>query len=104
MLISEYTEWTKSFRIKRKSLSPEKAEASYSALGLAGEAGEVAEIIKKMLRDGKLDREDLKLELGDVFYYFITLAELYDLSLFEIIDANVEKLTQRKEMGTLIRR
>ena len=69
---------------------------SNAALGLAGEAGEVADIIKKMLYHAPKDRrEELKLELGDVFYYLNQIMALSGLSLQEILEANKDKLFAR---------
>lgn len=78
----------------------------YPTLGLAGEAGEVADKVKKVLRDadGCFDeqiREDLKLELGDVLWYVAQLASELDLSLESVAAANLEKLSSRARRGML---
>ncbi|MFM1901460.1 MAG: hypothetical protein RLZZ216_2036 [Cyanobacteriota bacterium] len=78
----------------------------YPTLGLAGEAGEVADKVKKVLRDadGCFDeqiREDLKLELGDVLWYVAQLASELGLSLESVAAANLEKLSSRAERGML---
>ena len=66
------------------------------ALGLGGETGEVLEVIKKSLRDEKpIDLSHLKEELGDVMWYVANLCSSYDLSLQNIIDENVDKLSKR---------
>jgi NTP pyrophosphatase (non-canonical NTP hydrolase) len=72
----------------------------YPTLGLAGEAGEVANIVKKIQRDhdGVLKaeiREKLKDELGDVLWYISACAEELDLTLNEIAEFNVKKLAKR---------
>lgn len=72
----------------------------YPTLGLAGEAGEVANIVKKIQRDygGEITdeiRKKLKDELGDVLWYISACADELGLSLEEIADFNVEKLAQR---------
>lgn len=72
----------------------------YPTLGLCGEAGEVADKIKKVLRDrdGLFDaaiREDLRLELGDVLWYVAQLASELDLDLEDIAEANLAKLASR---------
>jgi len=71
----------------------------YPALGLAGETGEVLEIIKKITRTRTqftdADREKIKLELGDVFWYLSQLATEFGLSLEEIAEANIKKLQER---------
>jgi len=72
----------------------------YPTLGLCGEAGEVADKVKKVLRDreGHFDtavRDDLLLELGDVLWYVAQLATELDLSLEAIAEANLAKLSSR---------
>ena len=78
----------------------------YPTLGLAGEAGEVAEKIKKVLRDnnGVVDesrREEIAKELGDVLWYVTQVASELDLSLDGIAKQNIEKLYSRLERGKL---
>lgn len=78
----------------------------YPTLGLCGEAGEVAEKVKKMLRDdaGVLTperREALAKELGDVLWYVAQVATEADLDLQEVADANLRKLLSRQERGVL---
>lgn len=69
-------------------------------VGLGGESGEVQEILKKYVRDNiPLDRENLKLELGDVIYYVSRIAAMFDIPLQEILDSNVNKLRHRAEFG-----
>ena len=79
---------------------------TYPALGLCGEAGEVAEKVKKTLRDdgGVLsdDRRDaLSRELGDVLWYLSQLATEAGLDLEEIASENLAKLFSRQERGVL---
>jgi len=78
----------------------------YPTLGLAGESGEVAEKIKKVLRDkdGVIDeetREMIKKELGDVLWYVSQIASELDLKLGDIAEHNIEKLYSRMERGKL---
>ena len=78
----------------------------YPTLGLAGESGEVAEKVKKALRDnqGVIDekrREDIKNELGDVLWYLTQIATELNLSLEEIARSNLQKLSSRQERGKL---
>lgn len=78
----------------------------YPALGLAGEAGEVAENIKKMIRDDGGDLTDsrraaLAKELGDVMWYLAALATDCQLTLDQIAEANISKLRSRQERGVL---
>jgi len=78
----------------------------YPALGLCGESGEVAEKIKKIIRDkdnvvdGKC-RADLEKELGDVLWYVANLAAELELDLENIAQKNIAKLRSRKERGVL---
>jgi len=72
-----------------------------NTLGLVGEAGEVAEKIKKFFRDNTLDEESIQKELGDVIFYWYALHGALDLDPQETISKNVEKLSSRKERGTL---
>lgn len=78
----------------------------YATLGLVGEAGEVAEKIKKIFRDnnGILDEERkqvLKKELGDVLWYLAQLSTELGLSFDDVACYNIEKLSSRKERNTL---
>lgn len=78
----------------------------YPTLGLAGEAGETANIVKKIIRDGKgipsySDRIKIRNELGDVLWYIAQLAKELELSLEEIAQGNLDKLFVRQERGTL---
>lgn len=73
----------------------------YPTLGLAGEAGEVAEKVKKIIRDqnGIIDqynRETIAKELGDVLWYIAQLATEFNLSLEQIAEDNIEKLKSRQ--------
>lgn len=84
----------------------DKYAVIYPTLGLAGEAGEVAEKIKKILRDadGHFSDEaviDIRKELGDVLWYLAVIAYDLDISLNDIAEANIEKLQSRSERGKL---
>jgi NTP pyrophosphatase (non-canonical NTP hydrolase) len=78
----------------------------YPALGLVGEAGEVAEKVKKIIRDGDgiltdPDREKIAKELSDVCWYVAVLAYELDYNLEEILQMNLDKLRSRQERGVL---
>ncbi|QEY31677.1 hypothetical protein EVJ50_04885 [Synechococcus sp. RSCCF101] len=80
--------------------------AIYPTLGLCGEAGEVAEKVKKVMRDrgGVFDqasRDQLLLELGDVLWYVAQLSSELGFSLEQVGQANLSKLAGRAERGTL---
>lgn len=68
--------------------------------GLTGEAGEVADLIKKHFGHGHvLDHDKLKKELGDVMWYLSQLAEQFDLNMEDIAEANITKLKARYPNG-----
>ena len=71
-----------------------------AALGLAGEAGEAADLLKKHLfHNHPLDRAKLQKELGDVLWYLAALAHAADLTLDEIASHNLDKLRARYPEG-----
>ena len=92
---------------RKTALYPEVgSNAIYPTLGLVGEAGEVADKIKKILRDNKgvfdLDsKEAIKLELGDVLWYVAQLSSELGYELNEVASANLSKLSSRKKRGKL---
>jgi NTP pyrophosphatase (non-canonical NTP hydrolase) len=72
----------------------------WNALGLTGEAGEVADTIKKaVFHRHPLDRAALIKELGDVLWYVAALCTKLDVPLSEVMALNVEKLRQRYPAG-----
>ena len=79
----------------------------YPALGLCGEAGEVAEKIKKVIRDGvdygyeEEFKADLTKELGDVLWYVAALASDLDISLDDVAENNLLKLASRKKRNKI---
>jgi len=78
----------------------------YPTLGLVGEAGEIAEKIKKVLRDGNGEiteekRSELNKELGDVLWYIANLSIELGTSLEDIAANNLEKLKSRRERNQL---
>jgi len=72
-----------------------------NTLGLVGEAGEVAEKIKKKVRDGNIDIQGLQKELGDVIFYWYALHGALELDPEETIKMNKEKLNSRKQRGVI---
>lgn len=78
----------------------ESANYGYLALGLNGEAGEVAEGVKKYKRHGKdLDREAMKKELGDMLWYLAVFAHELGFTLEDVAADNIAKLKARYPGG-----
>tara|TARA_R100001082_G_C4358844_1_gene158281 strand:- start:930 stop:1286 length:357 start_codon:yes stop_codon:yes gene_type:complete len=73
----------------------------YPALGLAAEAGEVANKVKKILRDGKFDKEAIADEVGDCMWYIAALCRDLNIDMQEIADNNIKKLKDRLERGVI---
>lgn len=79
---------------------------SYATLGLVGEAGEMANKVKKIARDSQsvvssMDRARLADELGDVLWYVSQMATQLGFDLDAIASANLSKLADRARRGTL---
>ena len=101
MEFSEYQRFS-----RRTAEYPREAWLTYPALGLAGEAGEVAEHAKKAIRDdaGMVSderRSAMAKELGDVLWYVSQLASELGLELDQIARDNLEKLFSRQRRGVL---
>lgn len=77
-----------------------KNELFHLLLALCGEAGEIAEKAKKIIRDkdsdfSQWDREDIIKELGDVLWYTAVIADYFDIPFGEVGDKNIAKLADR---------
>lgn len=89
----------RSARTHNQDLDGEDAITN-AALGLAGEAGEVVELVKKArYHDKPYSVKDIRDELGDVLFYLTWMASCHSLTLSEIMEANVEKLKRRYPEG-----
>ena len=97
MQINEYQ------KLAMQTLNPElekKEVLINSVMGLCGESGEAIDIVKKWLAQGhELDKEHLKMELGDIAWYLAEAATALDISLDEILQANIVKLQKRYPEG-----
>jgi len=89
------------------AIYPESHKIVYPALGLAGEAGEVANKVKKFVRDG-YDHEgfeqkkiELASEIGDVLWYCAVLANDLGYTLQHIAQGNIHKLADRAKRGKI---
>lgn len=90
----------------RFAIYPKSEALWYTALGLCGEAGEVAEKVKKIIRDKNgtptpTDVQEISKELGDVLWYISSLASELGLNMTNIAAMNLEKLDSRKQRGKL---
>ncbi len=91
-------------RAESTAIYPDEYRILYPTLGLSGEAGEVADKVKKILRDGEphlFYKDDIAKELGDVLWYVAILARDLGYSLEEIAQTNLDKLEDRKNRDML---
>ena len=90
MTINEYQ------KLAMRTCSPYGFCISNVGLGLAGEAGECADLIKKTLHQGhSFDKEKLINELGDVCWYVALACSVMDIDMEEVLELNIEKLAAR---------
>ena len=97
MRLREYQEQSK------RTLNTEldkKDQLTNMVIGIMGESGEVADIVKKSLYQGhKLDRENIAEEIGDIMFYIVNLCNVLDLDLETLIANNYYKLLERYPNG-----
>lgn len=90
----------------KTAVYPHEYHAVYPALGLAGEAGEVAEKVKKVIRDKggvfmSSDIDGIKKEIGDVLWYLTALSHDLGFTLEQAAQLNNEKLRDRQARGVI---
>ena len=88
------------------AIYPREQAIIYPTLGLTGEAGEVANKVKKIIRDGSDSKDEklvseIKAEIGDCLWYIAVLANDFDIKLSDIASTNLEKLANRKKNNTI---
>ena len=89
------------------AIFPKHQAMEYLTLGLTGEAGEIANKVKKFIRDGAVKDEylakriEIAYEIGDVLWYCAVLAEELDMNLGHIMEKNLEKLADRHKRGKI---
>ena len=97
MTINEYQ------KLAMTTLNPNLSQKDVlinGVMGLCGEAGEAIDIVKKHLHQGhELDRKKLASELGDIAWYLAETAYALDLTLEDVLTANLEKLKARYPEG-----
>ena len=93
-------------KAKETAIYPERYSLLYPVVGLAGEAGEVANKVQKLMRDKGMalddsDRKSIASELGDVLWYVSAIASDIGYDLEGIVQMNLEKLKSRMERGKI---
>ena len=88
------------------AIYPREQAIIYPTLGLTGEGGEVANKVKKIIRDGSNKNDnsmvsEIKSEIGDCLWYIAVLADDIGCKLSDIANTNLIKLANRKEKGTI---
>lgn len=97
MTLKEYIIQT---RRTRPSFSEMDKKLAQAGMGLAGETGEVVDLIKKIIFQKKpLDKEKLKEELGDIFWYLAYIIDILEISPEKILEDNINKLKIRYPDG-----
>jgi NTP pyrophosphatase (non-canonical NTP hydrolase) len=97
MTIDEYAAWAAT--IARVSRPPTTEWLCYLGLGLAAEAGEVADHIKKLLRDSRLDEPAMIDELGDVVYYWACLCVAAGKKPSEVLETSKSRIERKVAAG-----
>jgi NTP pyrophosphatase (non-canonical NTP hydrolase) len=91
-----------SYWVEGKIVTEGQTRLVENTLGLVGEAGEVAEKIKKLLRDSnKVNSDEIVKELGDVVFYATALANYFHSDLTEVLQINMDKLNSRARRGVI---
>jgi len=102
MNFNEYQE-----KAKKTAIYPKGYEITYPALGLVGEAGEIANKVKKFIRDGadkeqfELKKLEIAAEIGDVLWYCAALASDLNVTLSTIAAKNIDKLNDRMKRNAI---
>jgi len=100
--IVDVTPMDYSYWVEDKIVTKGDTRLVENTLGLVGEAGEVAEKIKKYLRDNtKVSQKEIIKELGDVVFYATALSNYFYSNLSEVMQTNMDKLNDRARRGTI---
>ena len=87
-------------KISLRTMKIDENTISHCSMGLAGETGEVIDIIKKHLYyEKELDKNHITEELGDIMFYLVNLASALDISMVNVLEQNIEKLNKRYPEG-----
>ena len=103
--IDSYQHFTRTTAFYPEALHGNQQALTYLALGLVSEAGEVADKLKKRMRDGCVDHTSWEIEvlreIGDVFWYAARIADELGYQASVVLDINADKLTSRQDRGEL---
>jgi NTP pyrophosphatase (non-canonical NTP hydrolase) len=101
MKLNEYQDAIKQFAIYPGAGTGNLSALSYTALGLSEEAGEYAGKVSKLIRDNVFETQLAVKELGDVLWQLTRAATELNVSLNDVAEMNINKLTKRLKDGTL---
>ncbi|QIQ62948.1 MazG-like nucleotide pyrophosphohydrolase [Streptomyces phage Moab] len=106
MSVNQYQEFTRDTAMYPGAGEGDINAILYTTLGLSGEAGEIPNKVKKILRDdnGVLSEEKrlaILAEIGDVLWYAARLADELGARLGDVAEANIEKLEDRANRGVI---
>ena len=100
--VMNITPMSYSYWVEDKIVTEGDTRLVENTLGLIGEAGEVAEKIKKYLRDDtKVSQKEIVKEIGDVVFYATALSNYFYSNLEEVMQVNMEKLDDRAKRGVI---
>jgi NTP pyrophosphatase (non-canonical NTP hydrolase) len=101
MTEEQYREATeRTWNVKSQTMTPEEQELSNIAMGVGGEAGEIVDLLKKVIHHGhSMDIDHLTKELGDLKYYLTRLMMFFGISEEKVMIENVLKLRARYPEG-----
>jgi len=99
--IDRYAEWAEGLWFASGSREFGERDYAIASLGLAGEVGEVMELLKKRVRDGNFDVEGFTKEMGDVIYYWSRLCLMFGVRPSDVLAANMRKLEDRRARGVM---
>lgn len=106
MKLDKYQEKAAGFDLFETAMDLRSPAFLEKVLGVAGEAGEMADKVKKIIRDkggyaSEEDRAEIAKELGDVLWYVANVARYLGVSLSDIAEGNIAKLSSRKNRNKL---
>ena len=100
--VMDITPMSYSYWVEDKIVTEGDTRLVENTLGLVGEAGEVAEKIKKYLRDNsKVSQKEIVKEIGDVVFYATALSNYFYSNLEEVMQVNMDKLDDRAKRGVI---